>query len=230
MDNLTFEFHLSSTFMIINLKKFVPLTFIMMNLFSLQIRVNAGTYKALCDEVSCAIVLNAKGITGPEGFMPAHRVVQWFQGGGPYVNKSAAAAGAGAGGIGGAVIGGIATCWTVVLCGPGIIAGGASGGISGSGLGKSSDFYFTIVGYNELGQKMIHSFNFINQRPVAKMMQELPIVSGLKMGSLRSIEEIKANDLILQKEHKSNSIEPTINLPSSIEPMLNTKQKKMTFQ
>ena len=181
----------------------------------------AGVYKALCNEVSCSITLDAKGITTPDGFMPAHRIVQWFKGGGPEINSSNAAAGAGAGGIGGAVIGGMATCWTVVLCGPGIIAGGASGGISGAGLGKSSDFYFTIVGYNEKGEKMIQSFNFINERPVAKMMQELPIVSGLRMGTLRTIEEIKENDLKLQKQYrKHNRSESNINLPFSIGPML----------
>ncbi len=188
----------------------------------------AGVYKALCDEVPCSIALEAKGITTPEGFMPAHRIVQWFQGGGPKLNKSAAAAGAGAGGIGGAVIGGIATCWTVVLCGPGIIAGGASGGISGSSLGKSSDFYFTIVGYDQFGEKMIHSFNFVNDRPVAKMLQELPIVSGLRMGTLRSIEEIKVHDSKFQEEYKNkfNSSESSFNLPFSIDPIVPPEPNK----
>lgn len=155
---------------------------------------SAGIYDALCENLDCKIVLAGKGVTGPQGFIPAHRVVQWYTGGGEEHNRAAQAVGVGGGSVGGAIVGGIATCWTIVLCGPGIIAGGAAGGVGGSNLGKSADYYFTIVGYNQEGKKTIQSFNFINKKPVGKIMQELPLVTGLAMGELRTMEEIKRGD------------------------------------
>ena len=151
----------------------------------------AGNYDALCSGLKCKIVLDGKGITGPSGFMPSYKIAQWYTGGGAEHNKGAAAVGAGGGAVGGAVLGGLATCWTIVLCGPGIIAGGAAGGVGGAQLGKSADFYFTVVGYDQRGQKTIQTFNFINKKPVGKIMQELPVVTGLAMGELRSVKEIK---------------------------------------
>ncbi len=163
----------------------------------------AGIYEALCDESNCKIKLSAKGFSGPEGFMPAHRIVQWYQGGGAEINKSTAAAGAGAGAIGGAVVGGLATCWTVVACVPGIIAGGSAGGISGSTLGNSADLYFTVLGYNQKGEKILQTFNFINERPASKIIQELSIVTGLKMGEQRSVDEIKKIDNLINSKESS---------------------------
>ena len=157
----------------------------------------AGTYKALCDESDCKIILNAKGFSGPSGFMPAHRIVQWYQGGGAEIDTSKAAAGAGAGAIGGAVAGGLATCWTVVACVPGIIAGGSAGEVSGSTLGKSADLFFTVLGYNEKGEKILQTFNFKNERPASKIIHELKIVTGLKSGEQRSIEKIKEIDALI---------------------------------
>ena len=96
----------------------------------------------------------------------------------------------GGGAVGGTIFGGLATCWTVVLWAPGIVAGGAAGEVGGAQLGKSTDFYFTIVGYNNKGMKIVKGFSFINKKPVKRIMQELPMVTGLAMGELRPVSGI----------------------------------------
>ena len=185
----------------------------------------AGLYDALCDKENCKIDVTIKGIEGPSGLIPSTRIVQWFKGGGMELNKAKAALGAGGGGLGGAVIGGVATCWTIVGCVPGIIAGGSAGGISGSSLGESADYYFTVIGYSKNGKKIMHSFNFVNSRPVAKMTQELAIISGLSEGELRSFEQIKklentkkTNVNYVIKSKNNSQLE---NLPLEIYPLKN---------
>jgi hypothetical protein len=171
----------------------------------------AGTYDALCAGVECKIVLDAKGFSGPAGFMPAHRIAQWYTGGGEENNAAASAAGATGGAIGGALVGGLATCWTIILCPFGLIGGGVAGGMGGSRAGRSADFYFTVIGYNQEGSKITQSFNFINKKPAGRMIQELPVISGLGMGEMRTIEQIKEAD---QRAETSGSGKPQ--LPASI--------------
>jgi hypothetical protein len=171
----------------------------------------AGTYEALCAGVECKIILDAKGFSGPSGFMPAHRIAQWYTGGGEEHNTAASAAGATGGAIGGALVGGLATCWTIILCPIGLIGGGVAGGMGGSRAGRSADFYFTVIGYNQEGNKITQSFNFINKKPAGRMIQELPVISGLGMGEMRTIEQIKEAD---QRAETSGSGKPQ--LPASI--------------
>ncbi len=159
----------------------------------------AGTYDALCSGQKCKIILDAKGFTGPNGFMPVHRIAQWYTGGGEEHNKVASAVGATGGAVGGAVAGAVATCWTIILCPVGLLGGGIAGGMGGSGAGRSADFYFTVVGYDQQGKKTIQSFNFINKKPVGKLMQELPIITNLAMGELRSAKQIKEADRRLSR-------------------------------
>ncbi|MDA0717872.1 MAG: hypothetical protein O2839_06600 [Cyanobacteria bacterium] len=161
---------------------------------SLQAPVLADTYTALCNGIECLINIDGKGFTGPKGFIPAHRIAQWYTGGGEEHNSAASAVGATGGAIGGAIVGAAATCWTIILCPIGLLGGGIAGGMGGSGAGKSADFYFTLVGYNQAGEKIIQPFNFINKKPAQKMMQELPVMAGLGMGEIRSMELIKAAD------------------------------------
>ena len=196
------------------LKKFIPFWISLAFTPFFNSPLFAGAYDALCENIDCKIVLGGKGITGPQGFIPAHRVVQWYTGGGVDHNRAAQAVGTGGGAVGGAIIGGLATCWTIVLCGPGIVAGGAAGGVGGAQIGKSADFYFTIVGYDQNGKKTIQSFNFINKKPVGKIMQELPLVTGLAMGELRTLEEIKKGD-----ERAISSGTGRNQLPQSISPL-----------
>lgn len=138
--------------------------------------------------------MDGKGISGPAGFIPAHRIAQWYTGGGEEHNKAASAAGATAGAAAGVVAGALATCWTIILCPIGLIGGGIAGGMGGSRAGKSADFYFTVIGYTQNGSKVTQSFNFLNKKPVGRLMQELPAIAGLGMGEMRSVEEIKAGD------------------------------------
>jgi len=154
----------------------------------------AGTYDALCSGVECKIILDGKGVSGPAGFIPAHRIAQWYTGGGEEHNKAASAAGATAGAAAGIVAGGLATCWTIILCPVGLIGGGIAGGMGGSRAGKSADFYFTVIGYTQDGNKVTQNFNFLNKKPAGRVMQELPAIAGLGMGEMRSVEQIKEGD------------------------------------
>ena len=90
-------------------KKIIKFIYFVIISFSLNNPLIAGLYDALCDEENCKINVMAKGIEGPSGTIPSTRIVQWFKGGGTELNKTKAALGAGGGGVGGAVIGGIAT-------------------------------------------------------------------------------------------------------------------------
>ena len=154
----------------------------------------AGIYDALCSGVECKISLDGKGISGPTGFIPAHRIAQWYTGGGEENNTAAQVAGTTGGVMAGAVAGALAGCWLIVTCPIGIIGGAVAGGMGGSKAGKSADFYFTVIGYNQNGDKVTQSFNFLNKKPAGRMMQELPAVSGLGMGEMRSVEQIKEGD------------------------------------
>jgi hypothetical protein len=154
----------------------------------------AGTYDALCAGVECKISLDGKGVSGPAGFIPAHRIAQWYTGGGEENNTAAQVAGTTGGVMAGAVAGALAGCWLIVTCPIGIIGGAVAGGMGGSKAGKSADFYFTVIGYNQNGDKVTQSFNFLNKKPAGRMMQELPAVSGLGMGEMRSVEQIKEGD------------------------------------
>jgi len=161
---------------------------------SLPLASIAGEYDALCGGVDCKIVIDSNGFSGPAGFMPTHRIAQWYTGGGEEHNGTASAVGATGGALGGALVGGLATCWTIILCPIGLIGGGVAGGLGGSQAGKSADFYFTVIGYNQNGDKVTQSFNFLNKKPAGRMIQELPVITGLGMGELRSVEQIKAGD------------------------------------
>ncbi len=175
----------------------------------LQPVVFAGSYDALCGGVNCTVVLDTKGFTGPSGFIPSHRIAQWYTGGGEEVNGAVSAAGATGGALGGVLVGALATCWTIILCPLGLIGGGVAGGMGGARAGRSADFYFTIVGYNQDGKKTMQSFNFINKKPASKMIQELPLVSGLGMGETRTVDEIKAGDTRLIEKGSAQSDLPT---------------------
>ena len=197
----------------LKVKKLVPFGLAATLLFQGHGVVVAGSYDALCNGIKCKIILDGKGITGPNGFIPSHRIAQWYTGGEEDHNQAVATVGATGGALGGAFAGGLATCWTVVLCAPGLIGGGVVGAMGGSNLGKSADFYFTVVGYNQKGEKTIQNFNFINKKPVGKIMQQLPVVTSLAMGELRTVEQIKEAD-----KRFFNTGNSKVELPLSIGP------------
>ena len=79
-------------------KKHLPLWISLVFTPLLNSPASAGAYDALCESLDCKIVLAGNGITGPRGFIPSHRVVQWYTGGGVDHNRAAQAVGAGGGG------------------------------------------------------------------------------------------------------------------------------------
>ena len=161
---------------------------------SVQGTALANTYDALCNgDINCSISVSPQGVSGPSGFIPSGGVVQWYQGGeGETNNTGASVAGGVAGAAGGAVVGALATCWTIILCPVGFFGGMAAGGVGGAGAGKRSDHMFTVIGYNNEGQKIAHSFRFINKKPARRMAMELPVMTGLAMGQVRPLATVSA--------------------------------------
>ena len=163
-------------------------------IISVQGAALANTYDALCSgDINCSISVSPQGVSGPSGFIPSGGVVQWYQGGeGETNNTGASVAGGVAGAAGGAVVGALATCWTIILCPVGFFGGLAAGGVGGAGAGKRSDHMFTVIGYNNEGKKIAHSFRFINKKPARRMAMELPVMTGLAMGQVRPLATVSA--------------------------------------
>ena len=190
----------------------------------------AGSYDAICGNIECKIKLDGNGLTGPLGYIPANRIAQWHTGGGAIDNTVISVAGATGAAVGGALAGGIVTCWTLVLCPVGLLAGGIAGGVGGARAGRSANVQFTIIGYNQAGKKIIQSFNFSNTKPANRMHQELTALSGLRMGELRTVEMIKdldkTNKLVEHPDgdigkthHTKNSTVDTNSLPEYLDPL-----------
>lgn len=155
-------------------------------IISAQCPVLASNYDALCDGSKCTVSLDASGISSSGGSIPINRIAKWFTGG----EESYSAAAGTAGGLGGALLGGVAGA---VVLGPiGLLGGLIGGGIAGSKAGRSADLYFTVIGYNQEGNKTTISFNFVNPKPARKLSTELSMFSGLGAGQMRSIEAIQA--------------------------------------
>ena len=145
----------------------------------------AGTYEALCGDLECQIDVSARGISSPAGFTPSGLVSQWAVGSSSDFNAGKAVAG-GLGGATAGVIGG------AILLGPiGALAGLAGGAVAGAGSGEEFEGYFTIIGYNKKGQKISHSFHFINDKPVKRLLSELPLFTGLAQREERNIQDIE---------------------------------------
>ena len=150
----------------------------------------ASTYKALCESTGkpnkCDINIDAKGFSGPNGFIPTGLIAKWFTGGTEDFNAAKATAG----GLGGATAGAIGGA---ILLGPiGLLGGLIGGAIAGAGAGKEVDMFFTVIGYKEDGEKISQSFRFINKKPANKLRMELPMFTGLSIGQERSIEALQA--------------------------------------
>jgi len=162
-------------------------TFIAIGLIvSVQLPALASNYDALCDGSKCTVSLDASGISSNGGSIPINRIAKWFTGG----EESYSAAAGTAGGLGGALVGAVAGA---VILGPiGLLGGLIGGGFAGSKAGRSADLFFTVVGYNQEGNKTTISFNFVNPKPARKLTTELAMFSGLGAGQMRSLEAIKA--------------------------------------
>lgn len=64
-------------------------------------------------------------------------------------------------------------------------------GLLGS-LAKNQQYIFTINGFDAAGKSVSMSFEFKNDKPAKRLMQEMVEVTGLGMGQTRTVEEIRA--------------------------------------
>ncbi len=150
-----------------------------------QLPAAATSYSALCNDSPCTIQLDARSITGPGTTLTTGRIALWFTGGEAKYDEKTGAAGAVGAGTVGAVAGGL-------LLGPiGVIGGLVGGGLAGSTLGRSADLFFTVVGYDDFGEKKSISFRFVNPKPAERMRTELKMFTGLEMGETRPIAELQ---------------------------------------
>ena len=133
--------------------------------------VHAGTYEAMCGETKCTVNINGKQINTPLGTIPSKRVTQWGLTGKSKTNISTGV-------------------WTTVLFGPIGLLGFAA---------KHSDYNFLVNGYNQQGIKTSLQFKFKNNQPVESLMQEMPMVTGIGMGEIRTALDIKKNEGLLRK-------------------------------
>ena len=133
--------------------------------------VQAGTYQAMCGGTKCNVFVSGKQINTPYGTIPAKRVTQWGLTGKSKTNISTGV-------------------WTTVLLGP--------VGLLGF-LAKHSDYNFLVNGYNQEGKKTSLQFKFKNNKPAEQIISEMPMVTGIGMGEIRTALEIKKNEGLQRK-------------------------------
>lgn len=153
----------------------------------LAMPAQAARYEAICGDNRCKIEITDRGFQGPAGLIPANRIVQWNAVGWKNHNALVSSLGATGGAVTGTVVGAVATCWTLIACPFGILAGAVVGGVAGSRAGKSADYQFSVEGYDAGGQKLTENFRFINAKPVPGLVETLTRISGLEMGVQREV-------------------------------------------
>ena len=157
----------------------------------------ATPYAALCGEGPCTIRLDASGIEGPSGFIPAGRIAQWFNDSEQRRGNGVGNAVAGAGNLlmtSAAYAAPLAMGSTYVAAPVGLVSGLVRGMFSGFRSGNSADLSFNVVGYDPSGQKITHQFRFVNPKPAGRLRAALPLVSGLAMGQTRSLDALRLAD------------------------------------
>ena len=131
----------------------------------------------------CDIVIDETGVTGPVGHIT--NVVQWIK-----EEKEFSYGGAVAGGVAGAGVGmaaGLGSCMIVgPLClftAPAIMTSGATGGagLGGKGTGK----YFTVIGDDKDGNRLIQEFYVTSGKAVRKTSRDLLLKTGLAEGEVK---------------------------------------------
>ena len=154
---------------------FVIFPITLLSTLIIKIPVNAGYYDAICNGTKCNLIIDAESIKSPYGTIPLNRVTSW-QGGGD---------GETAVGVG------IATS---VVFGP--------LGLLGF-LSKKYDYNFIINGYDDKGKRTYIVVQFINEKPAKRLMNELPLVTGLGLGQKRTAKEIRESESV-DKNQESN--------------------------
>ena len=153
---------------------------------ALQSPCYATVYEALCGNADCQIDISVRGIGGPSGFIPTEYISEWTQG---KIKGFSSAKGI-AGSFGGATAGLVGGA---ILLGPvGALGGLVAGAIEGRKAGKEFEGFFTVVGFDSKGERIAHSFYFVNKKTARRVRIELPILTGLAAGEKRSIEDIEA--------------------------------------
>lgn len=153
---------------------------------ALQSPCYATVYEALCGNEDCQIDISVRGIGGPSGFIPTEYISEWTQG---KIQGFSSAKGI-AGSFGGATAGLVGGA---ILLGPvGALGGLVAGAIEGRKAGKEFEGFFTVVGFDSKGERIAHSFYFVNKKTARRVRIELPILTGLAAGEKRSIEDIEA--------------------------------------
>ena len=131
----------------------------------------------------CDIVIDETGVAGPVGHIT--NVVQWIK-----EEKEFSYGGAVAGGVAGAGVGmaaGLGSCMIVgPLClftAPAIMTSGATGGagLGGKGTGK----YFTVIGDDAEGNRLIQEFYVTSGKAVRKTSRDLLLTTGLAEGEVK---------------------------------------------
>ena len=131
----------------------------------------------------CDIVIDETGVIGPAGHIT--NVVQWIK-----EEKEFSYGGAVAGGVAGAGVGmaaGLGSCMIVgPLClftAPAIMTSGATGGagLGGKGTGK----YFTVIGDDAEGNRLIQEFYVTSGKAVRKTSRDLLLTTGLAEGEVK---------------------------------------------
>jgi outer membrane lipoprotein SlyB len=132
----------------------------------------------------CKITIDESGVKGPEGHIT--NVVQWTTDEKSF-NTGGAIGGAIAGGVAGTGIG-LGSCLVFgplcIITAPAIMSGGVTGGatVGGTPQGK----YFTVVGDDDNGDRIIQEFYYNSIKTVKKASRDLLKTSKLAEGELRS--------------------------------------------
>ena len=131
----------------------------------------------------CEIVIDETGVKGPVGHITD--VVKWST-----TEKEFNVAGGIVGGVAGAGVGAAAGMTTCMFMGPFCLIAapaimqtgmGVGGGVGGKGVGK----YFTVIGDDKDGNRIVLEFKHTKGRSVKKTAKSLLKTTGLAQGELK---------------------------------------------
>ena len=131
----------------------------------------------------CDIVIDETGVKGPVGHITD--VVKWST-----TEKEFNVAGGIVGGVAGAGVGAAAGMTTCLFMGPFCLIAapaimqtgmGVGGGVGGKGVGK----YFTVIGDDKDGNRLIQEFHVKSGKDVRKKSKQLLKITGLADGELK---------------------------------------------
>ena len=131
----------------------------------------------------CEIVIDETGLIGPEGHITD--IVKWST-----TEKDFNVAGGIVGGVAGAGVGAAAGMTTCMFMGPFCLIAapaimqtgmGVGGGVGGKGVGK----YFTVIGNDKDGNRLIQEFHIKSGKQVRKNSKQLLKTTGLADGELK---------------------------------------------